>query len=68
MSSPAKSLPNIEIIYTSAACDACDKYHVCLEGEENLEINQPVLASVTIVAYISCFSFGGLSTHTFTIT
>ena len=29
MSSRAKSLPNIEIIYTSAACDACDKYHVC---------------------------------------
>ena len=28
MSSPAKILPNIEIIYTSAACDACDKYHV----------------------------------------
>ena len=39
-----------------------------LKGEENLETNQPVLASVTIVAYISCFSFGGLSTHTFTIT
>ena len=30
MSSPAEILPNIEIIYTSAACDACDKYHVCL--------------------------------------
>ena len=29
MSSPAEILPNIEIIYTSAACDACDKYHVC---------------------------------------
>ena len=28
MSSPAEILPNIEIIYTSAACDACDKYHV----------------------------------------
>ena len=31
MSSPAEILPNIEIIYTSAACDACDKYHVCVE-------------------------------------
>ena len=30
MSSPAEILPNIEIIYTSAACDACDKYHVWL--------------------------------------
>ena len=30
MSSPAEILPNIEIIYTSAACDACDKYHVCV--------------------------------------
>ena len=30
MSSPAEILPNVEIIYTSAACDACDKYHVCL--------------------------------------
>ena len=29
MSSPAEILPNVEIIYTSAACDACDKYHVC---------------------------------------
>ena len=29
MSSPAEILPNIEIIYTSAACDACDKYDVC---------------------------------------
>ena len=29
MSSPAEILPNIEIIYTSAACDACEKYHVC---------------------------------------
>ena len=28
MSSPAEILPNIEIIYTSAACDACDKCHV----------------------------------------
>ena len=29
MSSPAEILPNVEIIYTSAACDACDKHHVC---------------------------------------
>ena len=28
MSSSAEYLPNIDIIYTSAACDACDKYHV----------------------------------------
>ena len=28
MSSPEEILPNVEIIYTSAACDACDKYHV----------------------------------------
>ena len=32
MSSPAEILPNIEIIYTSAACDACDKYHVWLHN------------------------------------
>ena len=32
MSSPAEILPNVEIIYTSAACDACDKYHVCLRA------------------------------------
>ena len=28
MSSPAEILPNIEMIYTIAACDAFDKYHV----------------------------------------
>ena len=38
MSSPAEILPNNEIIYTSAACDACDKYHVCRdEGEGEIE-------------------------------
>ena len=26
---PNKNLPNVENIYKSAACDACDKYHVC---------------------------------------
>ena len=28
VSSPTKNLPNFKNIYTSAACDACDKYHV----------------------------------------
>ena len=36
MSSPAEILPNIEIIYTSAACDACDKYHVWINICESL--------------------------------
>ena len=36
MSSPAEILPNIEIIYTSAACDACDKYHVWEGRQEQM--------------------------------
>ena len=39
MSSPAKKLPNIEIIYTSAACDACDKYHVCPPVQSHTQLS-----------------------------
>ena len=44
MSSPTEILPNVEIIYTSAACDACDKYHVCLG--ENMSWDSAFLAAL----------------------